>query len=65
MKKILKFSIVIVYAFLVLYLSNKFIEIRHLSKNVYYFIIVFPILFIGVFGILTLFGDKNNSNGTV
>lgn len=65
MKKILKFIIAIVYAFLVLYFSNKFIEIIHLSKNIYYFIIVFPILFIGVFGILTLFRDKNNSNGTI
>ena len=65
MRKILKFIIAIVYAFLILYLSNKFIEIRHLSKNIYYFIIVFPILFIGVFGILTLFRDKNNSNGAV
>lgn len=65
MKKILKFIIVIVYTFLLLYLSNKFIEIRHLSKNIYYFIIVFPVLFIGIFGILTLVGDKNNSDDTI
>ncbi len=59
MRKFLKYVTVIVYMFLILYLSNKFIEIKNLSKNIYYIIIVFPILLAGVAFIIKAFEKKD------